>query len=225
MRLFSDTTPEICWRLVGLLGKWAIDLLSLSLRIEVIGYERVRPIIETRRIIFGVWHSRMIVTSYMHKGVNGVAMASRSRDGEIIARVVERQGHEVVRGSTGKGGLRALALQIKRLKEKDRPAAMIPDGPQGPRHRVQPGIITLAQKTGYPIIPFSYSARKIWVAKSWDRFIVPYPFTRCRLVYGEPVVVPEKADARTLEASRLELETQLRRMILIHDRHYGHHLL
>jgi lysophospholipid acyltransferase (LPLAT)-like uncharacterized protein len=225
MRLFSDTTTELCWRLVGLLGKWAIDLLSLSLRIEVIGYERVRTIIESRRFILGVWHSRMIVTSYMHKGLNGVAMASRSRDGEIITRVVERQGHEVVRGSTGKGGLRALALQIKRLKERDRPAAMIPDGPQGPRHRVQPGIITLAQKTGYPIIPFGYSARKIWVVKSWDRFIVPYPFTRCRLVYGEPVVVPEKADARTLEACRLELETQLRRMVLIHDRHYGYHLL
>ena len=124
MRLFKDSTPEICWRLVGLLGKTAVDLLSRSLRMEVIGYEKVRPIMETRRFILGFWHSRIIVTAYKHKGWNGVAMASRSADGEIIARVVERQGHEVVRGSTGKGGLRALADQIKRLNAKDRPGGM-----------------------------------------------------------------------------------------------------
>ncbi|MDX9787236.1 MAG: lysophospholipid acyltransferase family protein [Desulfobacterales bacterium] len=225
MSLFTDNTPEICWRLVGLLGKWAIDLLAGSLRVEVIGHEKVRPIMETRRFILSFWHSRILVISFMHKGWNSVVMASRSADGEIIARVIERQGHAVVRGSTGKGGLRALARQIKLLNEKDRPGGMIPDGPQGPRHRVQPGIIALAQKTGYPIIPVSCSARKLKAFHSWDRFIVPYPFTRCRLVYGKPMVVPGKASARTLEACRLQLETEMRRITFTHDRHYGHELL
>lgn len=225
MRLLKDDTPEMGWRLVGILGKWAIDLLAGSLRVEVIGHEKVRPIMETRRFILSFWHSRILVISYLHKGWNSVVMASRSADGEIIARVIERQGHAVVRGSTGKGGLRALACQIKLLNEKDRPGGMIPDGPLGPRHRVQPGIIALAQRTGYPIIPVSCSARKLKAVNSWDRFIVPYPFTRCRLVYGAPVVVPGKADARTFEACRLELEMEMRRITSVHDRYFGHALL
>jgi lysophospholipid acyltransferase (LPLAT)-like uncharacterized protein len=222
MRRLKNSNSEIRWRLVGLLGKWAVDLLCFGLRIQVVGYEKVRSIMESRRFILGFWHSRIIVASYMHKGWNSVVMTSRSGDGEIIARVIQRQGHEVVRGSTGKGGLRALARQIKCLNSEDRPGGMIPDGPQGPRFRVKPGIITLAQKTGYPIIPTSYSAKKVKVFNSWDRFIVPYPFTRVRLVYGEPIYVPMKADRPALESCRLTLEQELRRITFSHDRYFGH---
>lgn len=222
MRLLGKDSPEIQWRLVGLLGKWAIDLLGASVRVEVIGEARVRSIMASRRFILAFWHSRILLVSYMHKGWHSAIMASRSSDGEIIARVVARQGHECVRGSTGKGGLRALARLIKSLKAQDRPGGMIPDGPQGPRYRVQKGIITLAQKTGYPIIPVGYSARKIKVFNSWDRFVLPYPFTRCRLVYGEPVTVPLKADKLTLENRRLTLEQELRRLTFTHDRYFGH---
>jgi hypothetical protein len=212
------------WRLVGILGKWAVDLFAGSLRIERVGYERVRDIVASRRLIFAFWHSRILVVSHMAKGMNGVAMVSRSGDGEIIARVLQRQGQSVVRGSTGRGGLRALARLIKLLKEADRPGGMIPDGPQGPRYRVQSGVITLAQKTGYTILPVSYSARKIKVFGSWDRFVLPYPFTRCRLVYGEPVAVPRRADKATLEARRETLEKEMRRITFAHDRFFGHEI-
>jgi lysophospholipid acyltransferase (LPLAT)-like uncharacterized protein len=222
MRKLKHSKSEMRWQLVGILGKWLVDLLCFSLRLRVIGYEKVRSVMASRRFILGFWHSRILVTSYMHKGWKGVIMASRSGDGEIIARVVERQGHEAVRGSTGKGGLRALAGMIKSLNAKDRPGAMIPDGPQGPRFRIQPGIITLAQKTGCPIIPASFSARKIKVFNSWDRFVVPYPFTRASLVYGEPVYVPMNADKRALEDCRLMLEAELRRITFSHDRYFGH---
>lgn len=222
MRKLKNSKSEIRWRLVGLLGKWLVDLLCLSLRLRVIGHEKVEAVMASRRFILGLWHSRIIVTNYMHKGLNGVIMASRSGDGEIIARVIERQGHEAVRGSTGKGGLRALSGMIKSLNAEDRPGAMIPDGPQGPRFRIQPGIITLAQKTGCPIIPVSFSARKIKVFDSWDRFVVPYPFTRAHLVYGEPVYVPKNADKRVLENCRLSLEAELRRITFSHDRYFGH---
>lgn len=222
MRRLKNSNSETWWRLVGLLGKWGVDLLCLSLRLRVIGYEKVRPIMASRRFILGFWHSRIIVTSYMYKRWNGVIMASRSGDGEIIARVLQQQGHEAVRGSTGKGGLRALSRQIKRLNSEDRPGGMIPDGPQGPRFRVKPGIITLAQKTGCPIIPISYSAQKIKVLNSWDRFIVPYPFTRARLVYGEPIYVPLTADKASLESCRLTLEQEMQRITFSHDRYFGH---
>jgi hypothetical protein len=212
------------WRLVGILGKWAVDLLVGSLRIQRIGFERVRDLVASRRIIFAFWHSRILVVSHLAKGLNGVAMVSRSGDGEIIARVLQCQGQSVVRGSTGKGGLRALAQMIKLLNEADRPAGMIPDGPQGPRYRVQPGIITLAQRTGYAILPISFSARKIKVFGSWDRFVLPCPFTRCRLIYGEPVVVPRRADKTSLEASREILEKEMRRITFVHDRFFGHEI-
>jgi lysophospholipid acyltransferase (LPLAT)-like uncharacterized protein len=224
MRGLKNSNSERQWRLVGIFGKWAVDLLCSSLRIQVVGHEKIRSILDSRRFVLGFWHSRILVTSYMHRGGNGVVMTSRSGDGEIIARITQRQGHEVVRGSTGKGGLRALARQIKRLNSEDRPGGMIPDGPQGPRFRVKPGIITLAQKTGYPIIPTSYSARKIKILNSWDRFMVPCPFTRVRFVYGEPVYVPRKADKYMLENCRLSLEQELRRITFSHDRYFGHYI-
>ena len=113
--------------------------------------------------------------SYIFSGWDGAILVSRSNDGEIIARILQRQGHETIRGSTAKGGLRALATLIKRLKARPRPGVIIPDGPQGPRFKVQPGVIILAKKTGYPIIPVTYSARWMKVFKSWDRFILPCP--------------------------------------------------
>jgi hypothetical protein len=224
MNLLRNRKSEIRWRLVGILGKWIIDALAGSLRIQKVGFERVRDIVASRRYILAFWHSRILIISHQAKGLNGVAMVSRSGDGEIIAQVLQRQGQSVVRGSTGRGGLRALARQIKLLKEAARPGGMIPDGPQGPRYRVQSGIITLAQKTGYTILPISYSARKIKVFDSWDRFVLPYPFTRCRLIYGEPVVVPPDADRAALEACRVTLEKEMRRITFVHDRHFGHEI-
>jgi len=152
-------------------------------------------------------------------------MVSRSDDGEIIARIIEKQGHEAVRGSTGKGGMRALNQIIRKLRERTRPGVIIPDGPQGPRYRVQPGVVLLAKKTGYPIIPVSYSAKKIKVFASWDRFILPYPFTACRMIYGEPLTVPENSDTEKEEAYRLRLENELRRITLKADQYYGHDIM
>lgn len=224
MSAIEKNLPQMRWRLVGILGKWAVDLLVGSLRIQRVGFESVRDIVASRRCIFAFWHSRILVVSHMAKGMNGVAMVSRSGDGEIIAQVLQRQGQSVVRGSTGRGGLRALARQIKLLNAADRPAGMIPDGPQGPRYRVQSGIITLAQKTGYTILPVSYSARQIKVFGSWDRFVLPYPFTPCCLVYGEPITVPRDADKACLEARRVDLEKEMRRITFFHDRYFGHEI-
>jgi lysophospholipid acyltransferase (LPLAT)-like uncharacterized protein len=144
--------------------------------------------------------------------------------GEIAARIIQRQGHEAVRGSTRKGGLQALSRLIKKVKEKNRPCLIVPDGPQGPRSKVQPGIIILAKKTGYPIVPISYSARKIKIFASWDRFILPFPFTKCRAIYGVPVYVPQNADENEGKKRIMLLENELNRITFDVDRHYGHNL-
>ncbi len=218
----KNRLAEIKLNLIGGLGKLFIDILFLTIRIERDGYSRVRSVISSRKFIIAFWHSRLLLISYLYKGWNGVAIVSQSKDGEIIARIMEKQGHEPVRGSTTRGGIRALAKQIRRLEENVRPGAVIPDGPQGPRFKAQPGVIFLAKKTGYPIVPVSYSAKKIKIFNSWDRFVLPYPFTRCLAVYGEPIQVPKDVDSDGVNMYRLRLEQELCRITFEADQQYGH---
>lgn len=218
----SKGLEELKWRLVGLLGKLLVDLLFKTTRIETIGFEKVEAIMNSRRFIFAFWHSRILLVSYLYQGWKGAILVSQSRDGEFIARVLQKQGHEPIRGSSTRGGLRALSRMIGCIKAQTRPAVIIPDGPQGPRFKVQPGITILAKKSGYPIVPVSYSAEKVKIFNSWDRFLLPYPFTRCRIIYGDPIRVPEDADPSTLADCRLQLEQEMNRITADADRFYGH---
>ncbi|MFC1857991.1 lysophospholipid acyltransferase family protein [Thermodesulfobacteriota bacterium] len=220
----KKTITEIKWKLVGILGKLIIDLLFCGTRIESVGFEPVKPIIFSRKFIFSLWHSRILLFSYLYKWWHGVALVSQHEDGEFVARVLQQQGHETIRGSTTKGGLRALAKMIKYMKEKSKPGTVIPDGPQGPRFKVQPGIITLAKKTGFPIIPISYSAKKAKVFLSWDRFMLPYPFTDCRVIYGNPVYVPANSSRDEEKGWQRRLEEEMCRITHEVDRHFGHHI-
>jgi len=215
---------EIKWNLVAIFGKLLIDLLFSTMKIEREGFEKVKSIISSRKVIFAVWHSRILLVTYLYKGLNGLAMVSRSKDGEIVARIIQKQGNEAVRGSTKKGGLHALSMLIKKIKEENKPSLIVPDGPQGPRCKVQPGIIILAKKTGYPIVPFSYSAKKIKIFASWDRFIFPLPFTKCRAVYGAPIYVPKNADEKEEKRCLMLLENELNRITCDVDRYYGHNI-
>jgi lysophospholipid acyltransferase (LPLAT)-like uncharacterized protein len=164
------------------------------------------------------------MVSYVFTGWGGVALVSKSEDGEIIAQILQRQGHATIRGSTSRHAVRAMTKLIRVLKEDARPAAVIPDGPRGPRFKVQPGVIALAQKTGYPIVPISYSAKRLKVFASWDRFIFPYPFNETSVVYGTPVSVPFRLDAETRELYRVRLEEELNRITRRVDGDYGHRI-
>lgn len=212
----------IKWRLIGLAGKILIDFLFLFSPIEKRGYSAVARLIDTRRFIFAFWHSRILLLSYNYKRLNASIMVSNSADGEVIAQVLQRHGHKTIRGSTRKGGLRALMKQIADMRAHGRPGVVIPDGPQGPRHKVQPGVILLAQKTGCPIIPLAYSSRRRKVFNSWDRFMLPYPWTRGVIIYGRPIDVPPKTDAETIDRCARRLEQELNRITTQADEHFGH---
>jgi lysophospholipid acyltransferase (LPLAT)-like uncharacterized protein len=209
------------WRFVGFFGKLIIDLLFLSTRIDTIGIENVKDALYANKVIGAFWHSRILLVSYLFKGWNGAILVSASDDGEYVARVLRRQGQHPIRGSTNKGGLRALATMIRELNQ-GRPGAIIPDGPQGPRFKVQPGVITMAKKSGHAIMPMSYSAKRIKIFNSWDRFIFPYPFTTCRLVYGNLIYVPSGADKETEADCQAKLEAELRRITTDVDSYFGH---
>ena len=218
----KDKLVEIKWELVGILGKLLIDILFYTTKIELKGFEKVRPIINSRKFIWALWHSRLLLPNYLSKGLDGTAMVSGSEDGEFVARILKKQGHEAIRGSTTRGGIKALSALIKKLKEKQKTSLIIPDGPQGPRFKVKLGIIILARETGYPILPFSYSAKKMKVFSSWDRFILPYPFTKCLGIYGKPFYVPKDANKDDLMRYQNLLEKELNCLTLEADSYFNH---
>jgi hypothetical protein len=216
--------PDLKWRIVGIAGRCFVDALFSTISISIHGWDQVAPLMTSKRFLFVFWHSRILPVCYTHKGYNAAIMVSRSEDGEIIAQVIYRQGHEPVRGSSTRGGREALYQIAEALKTGDRPGVIIPDGPQGPRYKVQHGIIKLGQMTGYPIISVTGSFSHMAVLNSWDRFIIPRPFSRCLLMYGKPIYVPADADAELQESLRYQLECEMNRITHRVDNYFGHYL-
>jgi len=160
--------------------------------------------------IYALWHGHALaLTLYgMDRGI--YTIASRSRDGELAARIGEGLGYRVVRGSTEegrveKGGRRALIQLIRALREGHNVAITV-DGPKGPPFRVQKGVVFLAQKSGAPIVPAVVRLESYKSLKTWDRMLIPLPFTRGEVLRGEELIVREGDD---LEEKRLELERAL----------------
>lgn len=160
-----------------------------------------------------LWHYSLfhIVHKAREKTRQGrpyVVMVSGSEDGEFAARILERLGCPSVRGSRFKGGLGALRAMVGRM-EKGLHAAIVADGSQGPPRKVQGGVILLASRTGAPILPMAVSASRFFTFKSWDRTMLPLPFSRFALVYGEPMHVPRKLGSEDIEYYRVELEARM----------------
>ena len=142
--------------------------------------------------IYACWHNRLmfIPTVAPRKFMQRTAgLASDSRDGEYAAQLLMAFGLKIVRGSTSKGGFRALVKLRKTLRDGDS-IALTPDGPRGPRYQVQPGVIILAERTGCPIIPVSLNSKRHWELKGWDRTQIPKPFTSVHLTVGAPIHIP-----------------------------------
>ncbi len=140
--------------------------------------------------IVAFWHGRMFLLPFaLQNYASKVAiLISRHRDGELIARLVERLGFKTVRGSTGKGkgGSKAF-LKMLKLLEEGNAVAITPDGPRGPREVVKPGVVKLSMTTGLPVYPLTFACNRYKELSSWDRFVVPYPFSKCKVLLGEPL--------------------------------------
>ena len=139
-------------------------------------------------ILFALWHGRMLLSIQAHRREGIVTMASQSKDGEIIAGWLERNGYVVVRGSTTRGGGQALREMVRHVRS-GRHAALTVDGPKGPPRVVQPGVVQLARLTGAWILPITSSSSRPHFLRSWDRYLVPNPFSRNVVAYGEPFAI------------------------------------
>lgn len=184
----------------------------LLVRIRVLNEDTVLQYLQTgRKAIGAIWHQRFFgVIGYARKfsKFSPSAMISMSRDGEWIAQVALRLGIRPVRGSSTRGGKEALAAMVQDLAQ-NQVAIHGVDGPQGPKGEVKAGLIRMAQLSGAAIIPIYISVDRAWITRSWDRFLIPKPFSRILVRFGEPVFVPENMESETFEATRLEVEKKM----------------
>ena len=196
--------------LIAGLGYPLINALGRTLRWRVDGLHHLDTILASgRQPIMAFWHGRILPATYFFRRRGIVVVTSENFDGEWIARIIERFGYGTARGSSSRGGVRAI-LQLKRDMARGRPAAFTLDGPRGPARVAQPGAVWLARATGNPILPFHLEAARSWTARSWDRTQVPKPFSTVALAVGEPLDVPPDLPDDELDGARLELERRLR---------------
>jgi lysophospholipid acyltransferase (LPLAT)-like uncharacterized protein len=193
---------------IAAVGVPAIAALGSSLTWRVEGLEHLQFEGNSRRPIMAFWHGRVLTATYYFRRRGIVVMISENFDGEWIARIIEQFGFRTSRGSTSRGGRRAL-LQLKREMDRGRPSGFAVDGPRGPARKVQPGAIWLAKLTGNPVVPFHMEASSYWSLKSWDRTQIPRPFSTVALTVGQPIEVARGADETILEANRVKLEQSL----------------
>ena len=160
---------------IAALGVPVIAALGSSLTWKVEGLEHLQFEGNGRRPIMAFWHGRVLTATYYFRSRGIVVMISENFDGEWIARIIEQFGFRTSRGSTSRGGQRAL-LQLKREMDRGQPSGFAVDGPRGPARQVQPGAVWLAKLTGNPVVPFHMEASSYWSLKSWDRTQIPKPF-------------------------------------------------
>ncbi len=204
------------------LGSWVVFLflkaLAMTIRFKWEGCAEILAQPPAGPMIFCTWHNRLglCLEAYgkfqrtrPRQGV--AAMVSASKDGGFLAAILERFRVIPVRGSSSRRGSQAL-LELTTLARRGIDLAITPDGPRGPCYKVQDGVLALAQLTGLPIVPFSYRAAWKIELKSWDRFQIPLPFTRCEMNAGRPVYVPRDISDTDREVLRLQLERTLKEL-------------
>ena len=197
--------PPVIGRVIG--GTLA-SLLARSWRFQVVNEERWRGLRDSGDpYLFVLWHEALLPLLWRHRKQGIAIVVSEARDGEYLASYAESIGYRLVRGSSTRGAARALLGAVREL-EAGHPVAFTPDGPRGPRREVKQGVVAAAQRAAVRILPIHADADRAWRFASWDQFMLPKPFARVRIVYGEPFLVDAGVDglARGLEATRIAME-------------------
>lgn len=195
------------WRLwLGVpLGSAALRLLGMTWRVEFrndVAW-RKRHDAGTGSIL-ALWHGQLLPLAYALRGQGIQVLVSDHRDGEVISRLLHWMGNGTIRGSTTRGGARALVAMVRALKA-GLTVAVTPDGPRGPARKFAPGALVAAQRAGVPIVPIQATVNRAWTLRTWDSFIIPKPFAHIVVNLGEPALVSGTTPAQAeLEAPRFE---------------------
>lgn len=217
----NDDVPELAapdWRqsrrkrfeaaAIGSVGYPVLKALGSTWRWRVSGAEHDEAIRAAGlHPILALWHGRILPATLYFQRRGVVAMTSENFDGEWIARIMGRFGYGAARGSSSRGGSRALLQLVRQVQSND--VAFTVDGPRGPALAAQPGAVWLSKATGNPLMPFHCEAAASWTLNSWDRTQIPKPFTTVAMAIDTPLYVPRDADEQELEEWRLKLERSL----------------
>jgi len=202
-------------RILAMLGATILKSLFMTLRIRVVDESGFQKDTSTDPVLFCFWHNRILGITFAFQRIypkhrRGVTvLTSASKDGEILARLVAEFRMGSVRGSSSRGGSRAL-LELIRLVQSGRDIAITPDGPRGPRYSLGPGVIQLAQSTGAKILPLHAQFSRCFQMKTWDGFIIPLPFSSVSINVGSPIRIREEATHTEFEFERNKLEEILK---------------
>ncbi len=207
-------TERVRMTVLSLLASWLIRLLFGTVRVEIIKRKIYEEYFLSNKdkgnIVVASWHRHAIFLFYFFRNIkNGVAMVSRSKDGELVARVGKRFGYDFVRGSSSKGGGEALLAMIDYMNKGGAPkfCGTAVDGPRGPARVLKKGMLVLAKETGSYFIPIACSGTKvITFHKAWDRTIIPYPFSKVVMEFHDPFIIPKDISEEELENLRVRTE-------------------
>jgi lysophospholipid acyltransferase (LPLAT)-like uncharacterized protein len=181
----------------------------MTITFEVRGWENFESIRSSgKQPIYTFWHDRIFLSTYFWRKRGIVVMTSKSFDGEYIARFIRRFGYGAIRGSSSRGGSRALVEMIKAMRA-GLPMAFTVDGPRGPRYVAKPGPVVLAKKTGNPVMPFVVETKRYWTNRSWDKMQIPRPFTRGLIIIGEAIYVDADAPDGEIDVTVQKLQSSL----------------
>jgi lysophospholipid acyltransferase (LPLAT)-like uncharacterized protein len=198
------------------LGFRLLQLLGRTLRYQIDDRAGIvgRPV--NQNYIGALWHNRLLIFPSVLRRFfpnrNGAALISASRDGDLLAEAVERFGFDVVRGSSSRLGASGVR-QLTEVLQSHRDVVITPDGPRGPAYEPGPGIIFLAQRSGAAVLPMNMEYSNCWRIRSWDRFIVPRPFAKVRVIIGQPHHVQPTSTAEEFEAERLRLQDAMMSLV------------
>ena len=191
----------------GLLRWWAKSCSAITV---INGEFEAEQVAGDQGCVYVTWHQRLLNLFFLRTRRSLTIMISRSKDGELATGVVHRLGFSTVRGSSSRGGATAMFQLIEAMRNRPSTCAvMMADGPKGPARKLKLGTLKIAQTTGVPILPFTFSAKRHKLFASWDRFMIPLPFSPLLVIFGEPIMVPETASNEELERLRLKVENSL----------------
>jgi lysophospholipid acyltransferase (LPLAT)-like uncharacterized protein len=210
-------------KIEGRLARWLVafgfrllQLWGRTLRYEIDDRAGMVGRSVTENYIGALWHNRLLVFPLILRRFfperHGAALISASRDGDLLADAVQRFGYDVVRGSSSRLGATAI-LQLTQVLASGGDVVITPDGPRGPPYALGPGIIFLAQKSGAPVVPVNLEYSRYWRLGSWDRFIVPRPFAKVRVLINRPHNVKPTATPEDFEVERLALQNAMMALV------------
>jgi lysophospholipid acyltransferase (LPLAT)-like uncharacterized protein len=202
-------TERLAIRVIDIVCYLGIRLIGATVRFEVEGWENYEKVeVGGRRPILSFWHARIFLSTLFFRNRGIVVITSKSKDGEYIARFIQRFGFGAIRGSSSRGAARAL-IEMKRVMAEGRAIGITVDGPRGPRREAKPGAVYLAKLTGNPILPFQVEPESCWILNTWDRMQIPKPFSKALITIAEPIYVSGEADEDEVERKVAELQSSL----------------